>query len=402
MPRQVERLSAGKVQRTKSEPGRAAMLPDGRGLYLRIGPTGAKSWVLRYQRAGKVRDMGLGPFPDVGLAAAREQAAAQRRIKLEGQDPIEARNSARTAQRIASAKVTTFEDSAKAYIAGHRAGWKSPKSLAAWEGTLRDYAYPILGKLPVAAVDTDLVMKALAPIWTTTPETASRLRGRLESILDYARVIGQRDGENPARWRGHLDHLLPARQAVAKTVHHPALPYRNLPAFVAELREREGVAARALEFAILTAARTGEVIGATWPEIDLDSRLWTIPGQRMKAGREHRVPLSGASLAILGQLDRTQDKPFPVSNMAMLMLLRRMGRGALTAHGFRSTFSDWCAEQTNTPSEVREMALAHAVGDKVEAAYRRGDLFEKRRQLADTWSNFCSGASEDNVVSLRA
>jgi integrase len=360
--------------------------------------------------------MGLGSWHSVTLEKARRKAAALRDAFLDGRDPIAEKKAARQAERIAEAKATTFEQAAQAYIRAHRAGWKSPKSQVSWEHTLSAFAYPVIGKLPVAAIDTDLVMKVLgqeiadgadgkpASLWNARPETPSRLRGRLESILDYARVIGQRQGENPARWRGHLDHLLPARQAVAKPVHHPALPYRDLPAFLAELRERDGIAARALEFAILTAARTGEVIGARWAEIDLDARLWTIPGSRMKAGREHRVPLSGAALAILQSLSemRTGDRVFPVSNMAMAMLLRRMGRGELTVHGFRSSFSDWCAEQTSFPSEVREMALAHAVGDKVEAAYRRGDLFEKRRQLAEAWAHYCEGEepAESKVVRL--
>jgi integrase len=228
------------------------------------------------------------------------------------------------------------------------------------------------------------------------------VRGRIESVLDWAAARGYRQGENPARWRGHLDNLLPRRSKIARIKHHAALAYGDLPAFTTELREREGMAARALEFAILTAARTGEVIGATWPEIDLGARLWVIPAERMKAGREHRVPLSEPVAALLVSLPRKGSRVFPVSNMAMLMLLRRMGRDGLTAHGFRSTFSDWCAEQTSTPSEVREMALAHVVGDKVEAAYRRGDLFEKRRDLAEAWARFCGGDQGDVVPLHRA
>jgi integrase len=392
-------------------PGRHA---DGGGLYFAVSKNGAgRSWMFRTRRDGTLREMGLGPWHSVTLEKARRKAAALREAFFDGRDPVAEEKQARQAKRVAEAKATTFEEAAKAYIRAHRAGWKSPKSLVSWEHTLSAFAYPVIGKLPVDAIDPDLVMKVLgqeiadgpdgkpASLWSARPETASRLRGRLESVLDYARVIGQRQGENPARWRGHLDHLLPARQAVAKTVHHPALPYRDLPEFLAELRERDGVAARALEFAILTVARTGEVIGARWTEIDLDARLWAVPGSRMKAGREHRVPLSDAAMALLARLKREGDRVFPVSNMAMLMLLRRMGRGDLTAHGFRSTFSDWCAEKTNFPSEVREMALAHAVGDKVEAAYRRGDMFEKRRQLAEAWEQYCGGEpSEANVVRL--
>jgi len=255
-------------------------------------------------------------------------------------------------------------------------------------------------------------MKALQPIWTTKPETASRVRGRIESVLDWARASGFRTGENPARWRGHLENLLPKKTKVRRIEHHAALPYAELPSFMAELREQERIAARALEFAILTAARTGEAIGATWSEINLAERLWTIAAGRMKANREHRVPLCDRAIEILEGMQKTQDGDFlfpggkprrPLSNMAFLMLLRRMGRGDLTAHGFRSTFSDWCSERTNFPAEVREMALAHTVSDKVEAAYRRGDLFAKRRQLAEAWARFAmTRLIKGEVVTLAA
>jgi integrase len=264
----------------------------------------------------------------------------------------------------------------------------------------------------VQAIDVGLVMKAIEPIWTAKPETASRVRGRIESVLDWAAARGYRTGENPARWRGHLDHLLPARSKVRRVEHHAALPYAELGEFMVKLRQQNGVAARALEFAVLSAARSGEVIGATWAEIDFDARLWTIPGLRMKAGKEHRVPLSDAAVAILEERAARRQSDFvfpgeragrPLSNMSLLMLLRRMGRGDLTTHGFRSTFSDWSAEQTNFPSEVREMALAHVVGDKVEAAYRRGDLFQKRRQLAAAWARYATSAQANGlVVPLRA
>jgi integrase len=393
-------------------PGRHA---DGGGLYLVVSKNGAgRSWMFRTRRDGKLRDMGLGSLHSVTLEKARRKAAALRDAFLDGRDPLAEKRQARQTERVAEAKATTFEQAAQAYIRAHRAGWKSPKSLVSWEHTLDAFAYPVIGKLPVDAIDTNLVMKVLskeiadgpngklASLWSARPETANRLRGRIESILDYARVIGLRQGENPARWRGHLDHSLPARQAVAKTVHHAALPYPEIANFMAELRSKEGIAASALEFVILTAARTGNVLGARWAEIDLQSCLWTVPAERMKAGREHRVPLSETAMALLAGLKRESDRVFPVSNMAMAMLLRRMGRGDLTVHGFRSTFSDWCAEQTSFPAEVREMALAHAVGDKVEAAYRRGDLFEKRRQLAEAWAHYCDGEApaESKVVRL--
>ena len=404
MARAVQRLTPGKVQKTTT-PG---MYADGAGLYLRIGPNGAKSWVYRYSDGRTAsgqqrhRDMGLGPLHTIGLAEARERARQQRTLRLDGADPITARRHESDACVVEAAKAMTFKQCGEAFVAAHLAGWKNPKHAAQWPSTLQTYVYPIFGALPVQAIDTGLVMKAIEQIWTVKPETAGRVRGRIEVILDWARVRGYRAGENPARWKGHLDHLLPARSKVAKVEHHAAIPYAELPVFVAGLRQREGVAARALEFAILTAARTGEVIGATWQEIDSEARLWTIPGTRMKAGKEHRVPLSEAAVALLKGLERKGAKVFPASNMAMLMLLRRMKRGELTVHGFRSAFSDWCAEQTNTPSEVREMALAHAVADRVEAAYRRGDLFDKRRQLADAWSRYCAGTAETNVVQLRS
>lgn len=406
MARPEKRLTARAVEAIK-KPGLHA---DGAGLYLHVSKNGAKSWIFRWKHEGRLRDMGLGPLNAISLAEARDKALACRKLKLDGRDPIEERRSQRQAVKLESAKAMTFRQCAEAYIAAHRTGWRNPKHAAQWPATLQTYVYPVFGSLAVQAIDVGLVMKAIEPIWNTKPETASRVRGRIESVLDWAKARGYRQGENPAGWRGHLENLLPKRSKVARVEHHAALPYAELPGFMAELRQQEGVAARALEFAILTAARTGEVIGATWSEIDLDGRLWTIPGSRMKGGREHRVPLGDPALAILGAMAeiRTGKHVFPgardnrpLSNMAMLMLMRRMGRGNLTVHGFRSAFSDWCAEQTNTPSEVREMALAHVVGDKVEAAYRRGDLFDKRRQLAEAWARYCDGPDEQ-VVTLAA
>jgi len=292
----------------------------------------------------------------------------------------------------------TFDKCAAAYIEAHKASWKKGKHAEQWRGSLRNYASPVFGSSPVQAIDLGLVMKALEPVWRTKSETASRVRGRIEAVLDWATVRGYRKGENPARWRGHLDKLLPARSKIQKVEHHPALPYHEIAEFTAVLRGQEGIGARALEFLILTAARTGEIIGARWDEVDFEEKIWVVPAARMKAGREHRVPLTGTALAILKQMNGIREGDFvfpggkktrPLSNMAMLAVLKRMGRSDLTAHGFRSTFRDWAAERTNFPREVVEMALAHTIESKVEAAYRRGDLFQKRRQLMEAWARFC-------------
>jgi integrase len=419
MSRTTARLTALQVTRAVRKPG---MYADGNGLYLQVTEGGA-SWIYRFMLKGKAREMGLGPFPLFGLQEARAKAIDARRLRHEGVDPIEARRAARAKVLLDAAKAMTFTQCSAAYIKAHRGGWRNAKHAAQWEATLATYADPIIGTLPVQAIDTALVMKVLerevrvapnrpaAPLWTAKPETASRLRGRIESILDWARVRGHREGENPARWRGHLDKLLPARTKVRKVEHHAALPFDELPAFMMILWAQEGVAARALEFAILTAARTGEVIGARWAEIDTGGKLWTVPPNRMKAGREHRVPLSAKAVAILEEMKplgqirdgRNEADGFvfpggkpgrPLSNMAFLMLLRRMKREDLTAHGFRSTFRDWAAERTKFPSEVAEMALAHTVSSKVEQAYRRGDLFERRRRIMTAWATFCGMQKE--------
>jgi integrase len=406
LPKKAAGLTARQAQ-TKG----AGLYADGGGLYLRVTPTDARMWLYRFQMAGRRRDMGLGAADLYSLAEARQKALEARKLVAEGIDPIEARREGRSAKALDAAKVMTFRQCAEAYIAAHSAAWRSHKSLAAWEGTLAADVYPTFGALPVPAIDTALVMKAIEPIWTKKPETASRVRGRIESVLDWATARSYRQGENPARWRGHLENLLPARSKVQRVEHHSALPYAEIATFMAALRQQDGVGASALEFAILTAARTGEVIGARWDEINVAERLWTVPADRMKAGKEHRSPLSDAALAIVEKMAaiRQSDHVFPgansvrpISNMAMLMLLRRMGRDDLTVHGFRSTFRDWIAERTSFPAEVAEMALAHVVGDKVEAAYRRGDLFEKRRQLAEAWAKFCSATPvTGQVVAIR-
>ena len=403
MARVIGKLTALDVSRAKKR----GYYGDGGGLYLLVGPSGAKSWVFRFREAGRLREMGLGPLHTIGLAEARQKAQGCRKARLDGRDPIEMRRAERMGARLEAAKAVTFKDCADLYIASHKAGWRNPKHAAQWPSTLGTYVYPTLGGLPVQAVDVGLVMKALEPIWTVKPETAGRVRGRIESVLDWATARGYREGENPARWRGHLENLLPKKSKVRRVEHHAALPYADIARFIPELRRQEGVAACALEFAILTAARTGELIGARWDEINFVERLWVVPGERMKAGKEHRVPLSDTALSILAEMQKVRQSDFvfpgakarrPLSNMAFLMLLRRMRRGDLTAHGFRSTFSDWCSERTNFPAEVREMALAHTVSDKVEAAYRRGDLFQKRRHLMEAWAKFCATAVASGEV----
>ncbi len=404
---QINRLTALKVDRTR-DPG---LHHDGAGLYLQVtaGKDGVtKSWLYRFVLDGRERRMGLGSLNDVSLVEARENAANARKQVKEGKDPIEERRVLRSVAVLAKAKAMTFDQCRDAYISSHRSGWRNIKHTWQWSASLKKYVTPIFGDVPVQYVDVALVTKALEPIWATIPETASRLRGRIEVILDWAKVRGLRTGENPARWRGHLDHLLPRRSKVRKVEHHAALPYAEIGSFMTLLRERGAIAARALEFAILTAGRTGEVLGARWDEIDIDPRVWIVPADRMKAGKEHRVPLSAPAIAVLNVMRkvRQNDYIFPgdrhttLSNTSMLMLLRRMGRDDLTVHGFRSSFRDWAAERTNFPSEVAEMALAHSVSNKVEQAYRRGDMFDRRRRMMAAWATFCATAKE-NVATLR-
>jgi len=374
---------------------------DGGGLYLRVtmGADGSlnRAWLYRFATGGRERWMGLGAYPDVTLKEARERADDARRLRRQGIDPINEKRKAKAAQAVAAAKQTTFATASHGYIRSHGVAWRNIKHAGQWTSTLNTYAFPILAHLPVRSIDSELVLKVLEPIWTEKPETASRVRGRVEAVLDWAKARKMREGENPARWRGHLDKLLPKRSKVRSVEHHAALPFDVLPEFMARLERQEGVAARALAFTILTAARTGEAIGAKWDEIDLASKVWTIPEGRMKAGKAHRVPLAPAAVAILEKAAdrRENDYVFPgahgqrgLSNMSFLMLLRRMGRGDLTAHGFRSTFRDWAAERTSFPREVAEAALAHTLPDKVEAAYRRSDLFDKRRRLMEAWARF--------------
>ncbi|MEK6211675.1 MAG: integrase arm-type DNA-binding domain-containing protein [Pseudomonadota bacterium] len=393
MPRQTERLSTKGIE-AKKTPG---YYLDGGGLYLQISKSTTKSWIFRYALNGRPREMGLGPLSTFGLAEARVRAQACRQLLHDGVDPIEARDQAKRERALTADNAKTFDECAAAYIKAHRSKWSNAKHAEQWENTLDAYCGPVFGSLNVAAVDTAHVLRACEPIWTTKPETATRLRGRIEAVLDWARVRGYRSGDNPARWKGHMQALLPTISKSTRVKHHAALPYDHIGEFMVELRKQEGVAAPALEFAILTACRTGEVIGATPAEFDLAKSLWTIPAARMKTGKEHRVPLSPRVVAIVrSQLKTGDDHVFPgqrahrpMSNMAMLSVLKRMERTDLTVHGFRSTFRDWAAELTSYPNHVVEMALAHIVKG-VEGDYRRGDLFEKRQHLMLDWAKYCA------------
>jgi integrase len=395
----ANKLSDAKVKRLAA-PG---VYPDGAGLYLQVtlGKAGdvRRSWFARLRLPdGRSRDMGLGTYELVPLAEARAKALAARIEAKAGRDPLALREAEKLQVKVAAARSLTFRQAAEAYIAAHRERWRNAKHAGQWSVTLASYAYPVFGDFQVAVVDKRDVLAALEPIWTAKPETASRVRGRIEAVLDWAAERGHRaEGDNPAR-RERLKHSLPSRAALAKAKprgNHAALPFVEMPAFWADLAARDGIGARALAFAILTAARTGEVIGADWREMDLEAAVWTLPGERMKGGREHRVPLSAPALALLRTLSPQATGPVfaghgrALSNMAMLATLRRMGRPDITTHGFRSTFRDWAAERTAFPREAAEAALAHAIGDKVEAAYRRGDLFEKRRKLMEAWGAYC-------------
>jgi len=369
---------------------------DGGGLRLVVSNTGAKKWVLRFTIDGKRREMGLGSFPDVGLAEARDKATEHRKQAKDGVDPIEARQTE-------PEKTPAFTTCAARYIRAHRRGWKNAKHARQWVSTVKTYARPEIGKKKVDAITTEDILKIFSPIWTTKTETAKRVQGRIENILDYAAAHKYRDPLNPARWRGHLDKLLPRPTRVKKVTHHPAMPHMDVPAFMAELSGNGSVSALALRFLILTATRTSEVLQAQWNEIDLEAAIWTVPAERMKGRREHRVPLSDATLSILEALPRIEGNPYlfpsarhgrPLSNMALLQLMRGMGygvdgnRGDYVPHGFRSSFRDWSGEVSSFPRDVAEMALAHVIENKVEAAYRRGDLFAKRRKMMQEWADY--------------
>lgn len=409
----TNKLTALAVAR-KTEPGRYA---DGGGLYLQVSPTKTKSWLFRFMLAGRAREMGLGPVDLVSLADARQAASDARKLLRGGVDPIEARRAEQQKTAAQTARLITFKECAERYVAAHEPSWRNSKHRAQWKSTLKTYVYPAIGDMAAAAVDTAAVVKIVEPLWCLKPETAGRVRGRIESVLDWAKVRGFRDGENPARWKGHLDQVLPKRSKVARVRHHPALPYRDLPAFMAELRVHPGITARALEFTILTAARTGATIGAVLTEIDRKAKVWTVPAERTGAkivgedAKPRRVPLNDRVIQILDQIPTEDGNPHVfiggkegagLSNMAMLELMRQM-RPGFVPHGFRSTFKDWCSETTHYPNEVSEAALWHVVDDKVEAAYRRGELFEKRRRLMADWARYCqSKPLADNIVPMRS
>ncbi|MCK1400102.1 integrase arm-type DNA-binding domain-containing protein [Bradyrhizobium sp. 4] len=417
MGRAVNQLSDKWIKKTDIPPG---LYGDGNGLYLQVSSFNTKSWIFRFMLSGRARKMGLGDLDQVSLKDARKLAQAQRLIVVDGRDPIEERNVRKLAlvadRETQKAKATTFRQCAEAYIKANQAGWKSAKHGAQWAATLETYAYPTIGNLPVALVDRPHVMKILEPIWTTKTETASRVRGRIEKILDRAKAMGLRDGENPARWVGHLDQLLPAKSQVAPVEHFTALPYKKLPAFMTKLRKRDGISARALEFTVLNITRTANTIGAKWDQIDETERTWTIPGELMKGKKgkrrsAHVIPLSDRAMAILQDLPRESDFIFPggkagsgLSNMAMAETLKEMGYDGDTAtvHGFRSTFKDWASEQTAYANELTEMAMAHIVSDKTERAYRRGDQREKRVRLMQDWAGYCEAKAPagDNVVQI--
>jgi integrase len=388
----------GKLTARKVETARPGKHVDGDGLHLVVDASGARRWVLRFTLYGKRREMGLGGFPDISLSVAREKASEARKQVRAGVDPVAAGKKERAAP--------TFGEMADMVLAILSPGYRNEKHRAQWKMTLEAYAAPLRSK-PVDAIETADVLAVLKPLWTEIPETASRLRGRIEKVLDAAKAKGYRQGENPARWRGHLDHLLP-KQSKQTRGHHAAMAYAKVQAFMGKLRERDAIAARALEFTVLTAARSGETLGAMWAEIDWEARVWVLPASRMKAGREHRVPLSDAAMAVIrplyehrtGQLIFTAPRGGQFSNMAMSAVLRRMKIETATVHGFRSAFRDWCGNETHFPREIAEQALAHVIGNKAEQAYRRGDALEKRRSLMEAWANYIGPIHAGTVVSM--
>ncbi len=398
MPRTLRKLTDRQVKNAKGR----QRIGDGGGLWLQVGPTGTKSWLFRFTRNGKAHAMGLGPYPDISLARAREKAAETRALLAEGLDPLVHRRELAREQQKAIGR--TFEKVLDEFLAAKRHEWRNAKHATQWRNTLVQHAAPLMSR-PVAEITTSDVRDVLLPIWTVKTETATRVRQRIESILDFASALGFRDGPNPARIKGNLESALPAASKIRKVRHHPALHWKDLPEFMGELVSQEGIAPLALQFTILTAARTSEVVNARWEEIDADNAVWAIPGERMKAGRPHRIPLSPQVAKIVEELELAGLSPTwlfpgmnpkrPLSTAGMSAVLKRMGRTDITVHGFRSTFRDWCAEATNFPRDLAEKALAHVLKDRTEAAYQRGDSLEKRRQLMGTWARYaCGGRSE--------
>jgi integrase len=392
--KQMNRLTAIEVERSTFKEG---LHHDGGGLFVKVTPAGSKSFCFRYKVGGKQKTIGLGGYHKTAntLAMARNKAARLRADRSNGLDPHEEKMSKARAVALEEAQAKTFKECAEAYLSTFEASWRSPKHRENWRNSLTNHVYAEMGTVAVSKVSVDHVMKVLRDLWMAKPDTAARVRGRIETVLDWSKVQGYRSGENPAALRGNLMHLLPKLSKVRKVEHFAAMPFGDVPAFYARLRESDGLAARALALAILTACRTSEVLGARWSEFDLKAKVWAIPAERMKAGRAHRVPLAPAALALVKTLPKDESgflfpdnrRGKPISNMSMLMVLRRR-KLEVTTHGFRSTFSDWAAETTPYPREVVEMALAHAIANQVEAAYRRGDLFEKRRALMNDWASF--------------
>ena len=403
----INRLTAKQVEKIKA----VGDYCDGGGLYLQVSGKNAKSWIFRYSLRGRAREMGLGSASRITLAEVRDERDKYNRLLRDHIDPIEHRKRQRAETALAEAATITFKEAAAAYCTAHRAGWKSFKHATQWAASLSTYAEPVIGNLAVRDINTGHIHRMLEPIWPVMPDTASRVRGRIESVLDWARVKGYRDGENPARWRGNLNHLLSKPSKVRKVEHYAALPYAELPMFMEKLRRQQGPAARALEFTILTSARLSESRNATLQEIDHSSKVWTVPAERMKGGKEHRVPLCkrAIELAAMGDTQHLFPSPyFPdnaISESRLRELLRHLGHGDITIHGFRATFKTWAMERTRFDNPTVESALAHISGSRVERAYMRGDVLEKRRQLMNAWADFCESPpakSADRVVPLRS
>ena len=393
MAKKINLLSDREV-RNQTKPG---SFPDGNGLYLQISNTGSKAWFYRYQINHKGRKHGLGSYPTVTLKSARLRAESCRTLRADGIDPIEHKRQKDTDKILEVAKAKTFKECATQYIKSHKSGWKNSKHESQWTNTLTTYAYPFIGDIPVQKIDVGMVMQVIEPIWHKKTETASRVRQRIEKVLDWAKVRQYRTGDNPARWRGHIENLLPKRSKVQKVQHFKAMPYVDVPDYFKTLRQTRAISAKALAFTILTATRNNEVREGKWHEIDLDTGIWTIPEERMKAEKVHRVPLTQECLLILDEAKKFKvndyvfpglSKNKPLSNQALLKTLKRQ-HPTLTVHGFRSSFRDWCAEMTAYPREVAEAALAHTLTSATEAAYQRGDIFDKRRKLMDAWTTYC-------------